>query len=513
MSQHRHPRRALFAALGILLSASAASAQTFQGLGDLPGGSFESQALGVSADGSTVVGRSNVSGGFEAFRWRNGVLTGLGDLGGGPFESSAIGCNSDGSIIVGTARDGTTQRGVRWNGTTLVQLPALPGLGGYSECRGISADGLTLCGYNTNGLITGYSGISGHRIVNGVSTALTYTEVGGQLDAACTPQPSEDGSVIGGRVRLGGLNYQACRWNGTTLALLPPLSGGTGPAYSQCLAVSGDGSVQVGVSTSSASPNYLQGEACRWAGGAVHSLGALPGAVHRGAARSTNRGGSIVVGTAQNSASALVAFIWDAQHGMRDLKQVLEAEYGLSLAGWTLRDATAITPNGDVIVGWGVNPAGATEGWIARLGCGVVTPYCTAGTTTNGCAATLSASGIPSASGAGAFQITAANVEGQKQGLFFYGLSGPTIAAWGTSSFLCVKSPTQRLPSQGSGGAAGACNGQLSVNWNAYVAATPSTLGAPFAAGDVVYLQAWFRDPPSAKTTALSNALSVVLCP
>lgn len=505
--------RALLGALAITLSASAARAQSFQALGDLPGGSVESHALGVSADGSTVVGRSAVAGGFEAFRWQNGVLTGLGDLGGGPFESSAIGCNSDGSVIVGTARDATTQRGVRWNGTTLVQLPALPGLGGYSECRGISADGLTLCGYNSNGLITGYSAISGHRIQNGVSTELPYPGASGQLDAACTPQPSEDGSVIGGRVRLGGLNYQACRWNGTTLTLLPALNGAPGPSYSQCLAVSGDGSVQVGVSTSAASPNYLQGEACRWAGGAVHSLGALPGALHRGAARSTNRGGSIVVGTAQNSAAALVAFIWDAQHGMRDLKQVLESEYGLLLTGWTLRDATAITPNGDVIVGWGVNPAGLTEGWIARLGCGVVTPYCTAGTTTNGCAATLSASGTPSAAGVGAFNVSAVNVEGQKQGLFFYGLSGPTIAAWGTSSFLCVKSPTQRLPSQGSGGAAGGCNGQLSVNWNAYVAATPSALGAPFAAGDVVYLQAWFRDPPSAKSTALSNALSVVLCP
>lgn len=494
--------------------AATAQAQSFEGLGDLPGGAVESLAIGVSADGSTVVGRSQVAGGFEAFRWRNGSMTGLSDLAGGPFESTAFGCNFDGSVIVGTARDALTQRGVRWNGTTLVQLPQLPGLAGYSECRGISADGQVLCGFNSDGLITGYTAISGLRIDNGVSTALPYPGAGGQLDAGCYSQPSEDGSVLAGRVRLGGLNYQACRWNGTTLVLLPALLGAPGNAYSACLAISGDGTVQVGVSTSAASPNYGQGEACRWEGGVVQSLGALPGASQRGAARSANRDGSVVVGTAQSNALTMVAFIWDEVHGMRELKSVLEDEFGFDLTGWTLNDATAITPDGHVIVGWGVNPSGNTEGWIARLACGVVSSYCTAGTTTNGCAATLTASGTPSASGAGTFTVTANGVEGQKLGLFFYGVSGPALVAWGTtSSSLCVKTPTQRMPSQNSGGTAGACNGQLSIDWNAFIATNPGALGAPFAELDVLYVQAWFRDPPSSKTTALSNALSVVLCP
>ena len=38
-----------------------ADAATIQGLGDLPGGSNVSQALGISADGSTVVGSSESS--------------------------------------------------------------------------------------------------------------------------------------------------------------------------------------------------------------------------------------------------------------------------------------------------------------------------------------------------------------------------------------------------------------------------------------------------------------------
>lgn len=38
------------------------------GLGDLPGGRFDSFAIGVSADGSVIVGGGNIADGTEAFR-------------------------------------------------------------------------------------------------------------------------------------------------------------------------------------------------------------------------------------------------------------------------------------------------------------------------------------------------------------------------------------------------------------------------------------------------------------
>jgi hypothetical protein len=38
-------------------------------------------------------------------------------------------------------------------------------------------------------------------------------------------------------------------------------------------------------------------------------------------------------------------------------------------------------------------------------------------------------------------------------------------------------------------------------------------LGAPFAAGDAVWSQAWFRDPPSPGTTSMSNALRFTVGP
>jgi hypothetical protein len=255
------------------------------------------------------------------------------------------------------------------------------------------------------------------------------------------------------------------------------------------------------------------GESCRWKNGVAQSLGALPGAPKEGVARSCNRDGSIVVGEARSSAGSR-AYIWDATNGMRELRAVLISDYGLNLTGWTLISAQGITPDGNVIVGTGVNPAGANEGWIARLGCGSVASYCTAGTTTNGCNTLLWASGTASASGAGAFTLTATTVEGQKQGLFFYGVNGAQAVVWGGGpSFLCVKSPLQRMLPQNSGGTSGTCDGVLTSNWNAFVAATPIALGAPFSAGDRVHTQAWFRDPASATTTGLSNALSFVVCP
>jgi Tol biopolymer transport system component len=142
--------------------------------------------------------------------------------------------------------------------------------------------------------------------------------------------------------------------------------------------------------------------------------------------------------------------------------------------------------------------------------------YCTAGTTSSGCIASISASGSPSASSGSGFTLSVSAVEGQKQGLLFYGLdnTGFAPAPWGGStSYLCIKSPTQRTPAQSSGGTAGACNGALAIDWNLFRASTPGALGSPFAAGQHVFAQGWFRDPPSPKTTSLSNAIEFVVGP
>jgi hypothetical protein len=140
--------------------------------------------------------------------------------------------------------------------------------------------------------------------------------------------------------------------------------------------------------------------------------------------------------------------------------------------------------------------------------------YCTSGTSSSGCEPVISSAGTASVSASSGFTLQVANVEGAKLGLVFYGVGGRVITPWGQgASFLCVKAPTQRMGVANSGGTPGQCNGAFATDWLAFVAANPGALGAPFAAGELVNAQAWYRDPPSPKTTNLSNALEFPTVP
>jgi hypothetical protein len=143
--------------------------------------------------------------------------------------------------------------------------------------------------------------------------------------------------------------------------------------------------------------------------------------------------------------------------------------------------------------------------------------YCTAGTTTHGCVPSIGGTGTPSASASSGFVISVGSVEAQKSGLIFYGIDNtgfvPTIWGVGSSSFLCVKAPTQRTLTQSSGGTLNQCDGLLSLDWNAFVSSNPGVLGTPYAGGESVFAQAWFRDPPAPKTTNLSDGLQFLVMP
>jgi hypothetical protein len=142
--------------------------------------------------------------------------------------------------------------------------------------------------------------------------------------------------------------------------------------------------------------------------------------------------------------------------------------------------------------------------------------YCTSGVSVAGCQPTISASANPVVSHTSPCQITVSGMDGQRSGVLFYGLvalpqqwCGPGVG----TSFLCVKAPTLRALQQSSGGAAGACNGSLTLDWNAFQLAQTSALGAPWSAGSKAYVQGWYRDPLSCKTTALSNAVQLTYQP
>jgi uncharacterized membrane protein len=59
------------------------------------------------------------------------------------------------------------------------------------------------------------------------------------------------------------------------------------------------------------------------------------------------------------------AVVWDATHGVRYLRDVFTNEFGLDLTEWNLRSANGVSADGTVIVGYGMNPFGHFEGWMA----------------------------------------------------------------------------------------------------------------------------------------------------
>ncbi|MBL8803181.1 MAG: FG-GAP repeat protein [Planctomycetes bacterium] len=226
--------------------------------------------------------------------------------------------------------------------------------------------------------------------------------------------------------------------------------------------------------------------------------------------------------SAANSGAAYVfarsGATWTQQAYLKASNTELSEEFGCSvatfgdtvIAGARFEDSAATGVNGDQS-----SNAATDSGAVYVFALTNSVSYCTAGTSTHGCLPSISATGAPSLAATSGFSIDVVNVEGDKQGLLFYGLSGRAASAWGAggASLQCVKAPTQRMPAQNSGGTNGLCDGALSADWLAYIAAEPSALGQPFSAGTTVNAQAWYRDPPAVKATNLSNALEFVVAP
>ena len=134
-----------------------------------------------------------------------------------------------------------------------------------------------------------------------------------------------------------------------------------GAARSYAYDTSADGSVVVGLGGS-----FSGTEAFRWteAGGMV-GLGDLPGGDFFSAATSLSADGSVVVGAATSSTGSK-AFAWDETNGMRAIQQIL-MDQGIDMTGWDLAQANGISADGSTVVGYGTNPSGQTEAWIATL--------------------------------------------------------------------------------------------------------------------------------------------------
>lgn len=366
--------RAILAVVGVLLGlASGIPARAgFTPLGDLPSAyttQFTSLAYGVSSDGSVVVGES-FSSYQEAFRWTElGGMVGLGDLATGSNMSVARGVSADGSVVVGVSSTSGGDRPFRWAGGAMVNLGKLAGGNAHAKAWGVSADGSVVVG-ESGSTFAGVGSVEAFRWSQATGM-LGLGDLAGGANRSVAFAASADGSVIVGEGSIAGGASRAFRWTQAggmvDLGILP------GYISSLALGVSPDGNVVIGVNGSTTGAQ----QAFRWtAGSGMVGLGDLPGGNYYSIARGVSADGNRIVGISVGlSGSIGDAFIWEPGTGMRDLQDVLVSDYGFKIpAGWFLRDARAISPDGRFIVGYGNNPDGKVEAWLVDLGAVVPEP-------------------------------------------------------------------------------------------------------------------------------------------
>ncbi len=327
----------------MLTVVGSAQSATFTPIGDLPGGDIYSAAWGISADGTTVVGASSTASGSDGFRWRaDSGISPLGLVGG-----AARGVSGDGSVVVGI----NSSQAFRWDAAGgAVLLGDLPGGATFSTAYAISADGTTIVGRGRSATgeeafrWTTAEGMIGMGDLPGGFTSSTAYDV------------SADGQSIVG-ASYSGAGLEAFIWTPSTgMQSLGDLPGGR--TIGTARGISSDGSIIVGQGSDSTSNNV----AWIWDGASgFAALPLIPGAGPDHLASAVSDDGLIVVGSNYGR-----AFIWDATNGTQSLRDLLVG-LGVDLTGWHLADATGISADGRSIVGYGTNPSGATEAFLAYI--------------------------------------------------------------------------------------------------------------------------------------------------
>ena len=309
------------------------------------------KATGVSADGTTVVGRCvNKFFTEKSFRWVNGNLSVLTPLpcGSAICNSAAAAVNSVGTVVVG-GTDSTTNstcNGVeayRWSigGMTGLGCPKPGDKLGFNLVYGVNGAGNVIVG----------SGWFVKRPQQGVAIrwtgrprSLGYLPGGSQSEAFGV---SRDGAVVVGYSNNAAQTLEAFRWEpGAGMNPLGILSGA-----SIAHGVSGNGYVVVGRSG---------GAAFRWVWPSGPMTGIFGGGSGcTGVAYAASRDGSVVVGGCGSG------MYWSEITGPRPIEELLMSQ-GVDVTGWEIGDAMGVSADGTVVAGW-ARHNGKWRGYVAHL--------------------------------------------------------------------------------------------------------------------------------------------------
>jgi probable HAF family extracellular repeat protein len=305
----------------------------------------------ISADGKILtVGALDpvLAGGAVRFDLATGASTLLAlGIAGSAFPSA------DGSVVMGTEYN-VSAVVYRWTAASRTTVPTL------TSVAALSADGSRYAGTQFGASSQAYVA----TFAPGPPVLTLLGDLPGGLVSSDASGISGDGAIVVGTSAqtLGG---EAFRWTQAGgMVGLGDLPGGV--FASQANDISQDGTTIVGNGSSDSGI-----EAFVWRDGLMAGIGDLPGGSFESIAHGVSGDGAVVVGSGQKLAgdgmsSVEAAFVWDAQHGMRDLESLLVDELALDLDGVALRVASDISADGYTIAGHGFD--GSTPiVWVAVI--------------------------------------------------------------------------------------------------------------------------------------------------
>ena len=329
-----------------------------------------STGLGLSADGGTAFGFcdyqfQDVSGTKQAaqigFVWTpaDGMQS-LGYIAGDPSNGVTtlpLAISADGSVVTGESTDNLKLHAFRWTKATGIWGLGTPPADASSGTA-ISADGSVITGT----YLYGPSFLTGDLFQWTEATGIAHIPLPAGDTYPTAAFASADGSVVVGTSRPDNSSAadHVFRWTQATGTTGLPFLPGDDVAFG--LSTTPDAAVIVGWSTSSTGPMPLHG--FRWsADSGLQDLGTIPGLQGDTVPTGVSADGRVIVGRSGGQ-----AFIWTVDWGIWPLQDILQClGAGDSLPGWTLISATAISADGRVITGTGIDPDGQAAAWRVTL--------------------------------------------------------------------------------------------------------------------------------------------------
>lgn len=353
MSQAQACRRCLsMSILLAILSIQAPSiASSFYRIGNFEDGT-RATVSGMSGDGTIIVG----------FQWRPDDLRSWSWTADEGFEEIlppgednfwVTNISADGSVVVGATRESSgpndvINRPYKWSSDDGFQLLEFPQGVHRGAPLAVSGDGAVIGG-------SIYEGEDEQRGIVWTEAGMTiFKEVPSESRVEAI---SDDGTTVA--IQRRGRDASVHVWNESAGLVETDLH-----TLRSSSSISADGSVVVGIATIGNNQT-----AARWsAETGVVSLGGASGGLNFSRPRGVSASGAVVVGGLGDlHANTRGAFIWDAFHGMRRLKTVLEDEFGMTdLHPWRLGHAIDISDDLRTIVGLS-SRGSESEAWAVRL--------------------------------------------------------------------------------------------------------------------------------------------------